>query len=138
MVEKTVKWHTVEPLTFFVAQVKTVPVGDLPMALIFKVLRQPNHWERQLKPIAQETQETSPLTKKQLDAEISWFYLTERTSLYLIASIDAFFSETWASDRLDRTVHKKEDFDTLVPPISLGKLQLVDDSPEQRWADSEA
>ena len=58
------KWlndHTVEPFAFFAVKVKAVRIGDSPIAPVFEVMVRPNHWERQLQAIAQETRQMSSL-----------------------------------------------------------------------------
>ncbi|WP_204140912.1 hypothetical protein [Halomicronema sp. CCY15110] len=58
------KWlndHTVEPFAFFAVKVKAVRIGDSPIAPVFEVMVRPNHWERQLQAIAQETRQMSNL-----------------------------------------------------------------------------
>jgi hypothetical protein len=58
------KWlndHTVEPFAFFAVKVKAVRIGDSPIAPVFEVMVRPNHWERQLQAIAQETRQMSDL-----------------------------------------------------------------------------
>lgn len=53
--------HTVEPFAFFAVRVKAVRIGDSPIAPLFDVVCQPNHWERQVQAMAREAQELSPL-----------------------------------------------------------------------------
>lgn len=58
------KWlneHTVEPFAFFAVRVRAVRIGESPIAPIFEVLSRPNHWERKLQSIAQETRPMSAI-----------------------------------------------------------------------------
>lgn len=58
------KWlneNTVEPFAFFAVKIKAVRIGDSPIAILFKVVMRPNHWERQLQAIAKEKRTNSDL-----------------------------------------------------------------------------
>ncbi len=58
------KWlneHTVDPFSFFAVKVKAVRIGNSPIAPIFEVLSRPNHWERHLQTIAQDTRQLSKI-----------------------------------------------------------------------------
>ncbi|MCW6036680.1 hypothetical protein K4A83_10455 [Spirulina subsalsa FACHB-351] len=53
--------NTGESFAFFAVKVKAVRIGDSPIAPVFEVITRPNHWERKLHAIAQETRNISKI-----------------------------------------------------------------------------
>ncbi|WP_017711711.1 hypothetical protein [Prochlorothrix hollandica] len=58
------KWlneHTEDAFAFFAVKVKAVRIGDSQIAPVFEIMIRPNHWERKLHAIAQETRQMSSI-----------------------------------------------------------------------------
>jgi hypothetical protein len=51
--------HTVDPFAFFAVKVKAVRIGDSPIAPIFEVMSRPNHWDRRIQSLVQDSRPLS-------------------------------------------------------------------------------
>lgn len=57
-----IRWlneHTTDPFAFFAVRVRTVRIGDSPVAPVFDVLERPNEWDRQVRERSRGTSELS-------------------------------------------------------------------------------